>query len=105
MSPVNPEERQIPEPPQSVTTARAGGILMLTALPYVAVHLMTLWGRGDIGFLDMLTSISTGDGVDRSYLIGLSMLGCGSCVVAGALIEAICVAITEFRNRGRLRDP
>jgi hypothetical protein len=54
------------------------------------------WAR--FGILNMLTSIGSGDQVDRSYLVGLAMLGTGFCVVAGACIEAICVALAETRD-------
>jgi hypothetical protein len=105
LSRVDPPDTQTPERPQWVSTARAGGILMLIGVPLVALHLAALWGQPKAGFLDMLTSISTGDRIDRRYLIGLALLGSGSCVVTGALIEAICVAIARFRARGRLRNP
>jgi hypothetical protein len=73
-------------------------MLMVLGLPFTALHLATLWVQTKGGFLDMLTSIHSGNGIDRGYLTGLAFLGSGFCVVAGALIEAICVAIARGRT-------
>ena len=97
MSRTDWSKRETPERPQWVATARAGAILLLIGCPFVAVHMAALWSQGKAGLLDMLTSISTGEGVDRGYLIGLALLGSGFCVVVGALIEAICVAVARPR--------
>src|SRR4030095_12010120 len=81
------------EPPQWIITARAGIFLILTGSAFVAWHLTSLWGQDKGGLLDMLTSISSGVGIERVYLTGLAALGSGLCVAAGALIEGTYVTV------------
>jgi hypothetical protein len=78
---------------------------MLMGIPGFALHLIALWRQERIGFLHILTSITSGGPIHRGYLLSLVLLGCGSCLVVGALIEALCIAIARFFAQSRLRDP
>jgi len=92
MSRADLRKGQPSERPQWIVTLRDGAIFMLIGSPLVALHIASLWSQGNFRFLDMLAAISV---VNRGYLISLTALGCGLCLVLGALIEAVCIAITR----------
>jgi hypothetical protein len=103
----DPTTGQPTERAQWVSTLRAGAVLMLVGIPIVVLH-FALWSGDEIGFLEMLTTVKSGDCLeclDRRYLLGLASLGSGLCVSVGALIEAVCVAIARVRTLGRVRNP